>query len=862
MSDLQRPLDARTTSRPVARLFVPGAVLAACALLVPGASLALAGHSAVLAHPVVSQDRLDELTSFVDRQLAEAVSDDPGLLWERAVGLRAAADALGSGQVDAILDGRLAAALEPGAQLLAVAARAQGEGADLKLLAEKLVALVDGSNERVAVVAAEMLAKRLFAAAYARPERLELAGRLLVLAKNPELGAHVRVATAQSAHFLGSTTEKRSAREILQDFLDSTRPEVRGYAALALAATGESIAGRLQLELDALSRLPGDSARLAEAYMRIEDMRRVSERRVSDMQRRMNENLLPDELSRFQDVLDMIERRHLDGKRFDRGQLVDAAMNGMLHLLDEHSTYLSPDSFAKFIGELEAEYGGIGAYVQIDPSDNLFTITRPIYSGPAYRAGLQSDDKIVRIGDWPTLGHPSEEVIKRLKGEPGTDVELYIWRRGMDVGKIDRPDETMIHVIERQAIHVPAVQADMLPGGVALIELTTFSRGVGAELAATAERMLEGGATSFVIDLRRNSGGLLSEAVEVANVFLPRGTPVVHTEYREGPRQTLSTRRDAVVPADVPVAVLISRFTASASEIVAGALQDHERAVLVGKRSFGKGSVQNLLPLENSPEDRWIDANNNGLYDAWEKIEVDHDGDGEFDFAPRVKLTIARYLLPSGRSIHREVDTDGTILSDGGVRPDIEVDEDRIEGWRWSEMRRVRDELRLPREYADTHWEANRELFAELARTDFHDPDLWPDFDELYLSNKTALSREDLRSLLRAEVRRRVQDERGAAFPLGDFQEDSQVQSAIEQVYERAGKDWSQVREFAASFADPAAAGADDEQDGLLARVAADRALERLLDRLRASREQGLGPEEISELIALIEARADSSTEH
>jgi len=796
-----------------------------------------------------------ELTAFVERQLAEASSDDPGSLWERALALRAAADALESGEVDALLDARLAAALDPAAELLAVAARAQGDAPDLPALAERLVTLVSEAEPPVAESAAGMLAKRLFAAAYPRPERLEVAGRLLAIAEDAGEVPRVRVAAAQSAHYLGGGTERRRAKDLLSEFLRSTQPSVRGHAALALAWAGESVTGTLFQELDALSRLPGPNGRLAEAYLRFDDEVRVNRRRLSDMQKRLNESLLPDDLSRFQDVLDMIETRHLDGGRFERDDLVDAALNGMLRLLDEHSSYFSPDAFSKFIGELEAEYGGIGAYVQVDPVDNLFTITRPIYSGPAYDAGLQSDDKIVRVGDWPTLGHPADEVIKRLKGQPGTDVELYIWRRGMDADLIDRPTEDMLHRITRARIQVPAVQADLLPDGVALIELTTFSRGVGAELEEVCAQMLDRGATSIIIDLRRNSGGLLSEAVEVAEVFLPAGLPVVHTEYRDGPRQTLETRRPASVPDDVPVAVLIGRFTASASEIVAGALQDHERAVLVGKRSFGKGSVQNLLPLENSPEDRWRDENNNGLFDAWETITVDHDNDGEFDFAPRVKLTIARYLLPSGRSIHREVDSDGTILSEGGVRPDVEVDPDLIEGWRWTELRRVRDDLRVPRTYVDARWDEHRELFTRLAATDLHDPNLWPDFDEVYRSTSSALSREDLRGLLRSEVRRRVQDERGAAFPLGDFQEDSQVQVAIVELYERAGRSWSEVPEYAASVS--ADEAADDGEEDLLARVAADRALERLLDRLRAAGDAGLDAEQVREMIELIEARAE-----
>jgi carboxyl-terminal processing protease len=833
--------------RPLHLLIGSGAAAALFAGLTLGAA-----PVALLAPTAIHQ--ADELTDFVARQLDGALSEDPALLWERALSLRAAADAFGGSRVDAELDRRLAGALEPSAELLAIAARAQGEGAALPKLAERLLVLVRDRNERVGASAADLLSKRAFGAAYARPERLVLAGQLLAAAQSADLAPRARISAAQSAHYLGGGTEKRSAREVLLAFIESTQPEVRGLAALALASTGEVVTGRLQIELTALSKLPGVSARLADAYLRLEDVRRVGESSLAEAQKRLSEQVLPEDLARIQDVLDMIAKRHLDGERFSRELLVDAAMNGMLRLLDEHSSYMSPDTYAKFMGELEAEYGGIGAYVQIDPNDNIFTITRPIYSGPAYRAGLQSDDKIVRIGDWPTLGQTSDDIIKRLKGQPGTNVELYIWRRGMDVDLIERPTADMKQVIERQFIHVPAVQWELLPGGVGQIEITTFSRGVGAELDAAARELLAQGATSLVIDLRRNSGGLLSEAVEVANVFLGKGLPIVHTEYRVGSRQTLSTRRDATIPADVPLAVLTSRFTASASEIVAGALQDHGRAVIVGQRSFGKGSVQNMLPLENSPEDRFEDENRNGVFDTWEKITIDHDSDGQFDFAPRVKLTIARYLLPSGRSIHREIEPDGTLLSEGGVEPDVTVEGETIEGWRWMEIRRVRDELRVPRNYADARWAEHRELFARLARTDLGDASAWPDFDEVFAATPSTLSRDDLRDMLRDEIRRRVQDERGAAFPLGDFQEDVELQRAIQALAERSGKEWRAVPEFDATFRnlDPEA-----QSHELLARISAENTLEKLLLRLQAARENGADAAEIAELIELIETRAD-----
>ena len=533
---------------------------------------------------------------------------------------------------------------------------------------------------------------------------------------------------------------------------------------------------------------------------------------------------------------------------------MEAAIDGMLQWMDQHSSYLSSDSFAKFYQDLEAEYGGIGAYVNENPDTGLFTIVRPIYSGPAYKANLRSDDAIVRIDDWPTLGKPVDEIIKHLKGQPGTTVKLYIWRRGMDGELIDRPTEDMIVEVERQQIEIPAGAWQLLPGKVGMVELSTFSRVAMKGLRDSILEMQDQGMKALVLDMRRNSGGLLTQAREVADLFLPKGKVVVSQESRlnEEP-DVLRTRFPALVDENLPVVILTSRFTASAAEIVAGALRDHGRATLVGRRTFGKGSVQQLLPVDDAVEDQWDDQDGDNIWDPWEPIVVDHDGDGEVDYAPRVKLTIARYRLPSGESIHRELDSEGSLLSAGGIEPDHEIRMPSIESWRYREQRRVlgSDELR---DYVDAQWDEHHQLFEHLAVNDGKDPDRYPDFSRLMVDLETTLPRDDVRRMLREELRRRVQDERGQEFPFGDYVQDVQVQKAIQVALQELGEDVEDVTEYGLVF-DLESAGSDDDDELAILRPDSPD-LHRASALIREARDGGasLSREELDQLLELIDS--------
>ncbi|MCZ6596501.1 MAG: S41 family peptidase, partial [Planctomycetota bacterium] len=630
-------------------------------------------------------------------------------------------------------------------------------------------------------------------------------------------------------------------------------PELRALGALGLAAAREEIYGKLRTELERLARLPNEHGALASSYLENERQREHNDRTIKELLTRLAEDgeTMPKSLRDFVAVMKMIENHHLEGDRVSERDLIEAALGGMLRYMDEHSSFLSGESYGKFLLDLEAEYGGIGAYVGMDPNTGLFTINRPIYSGPAYRAGLVTDDRIVRIGDWPTIGKNIEDIIKRLKGKPATEVKLYVWRRGMDPDLIERPNEEMALVLKREAIQIPAVAWQMLPGGIGMVELSTFSRNVHEELAATFAHMKdEKNMRALIFDLRRNSGGLLTEARNVADLFLPRGERVVTTEGFGRP-EPHHTYRGVAIPEDMPIVVLVSRYTASASEIVAGALKDHGRATILGEKTFGKGSVQQLMPVLGVEEDEYEDKNGNHRWDQWEPITVDHDGDGEVDYAPRVKLTIARYLLPSGRSIHREFDEEGNVISEGGIEPDVEVRNPLIESWRYNERWRLGREERVARDYVAEHWDENRELFRQLAVNDYKDASLYPDFDAFMAGLDTTLPRGDVRMLLRNEVRRRIQDDRGAEFPPGDYVEDYQVQRAIEVALKNFDDSPERYEEYKRTFL-----GDEEIDDAHLVAVDFQR-LERMRDAAALIRDIQDGnveasPEKLAELLRIL----------
>jgi carboxyl-terminal processing protease len=315
-------------------------------------------------------------------------------------------------------------------------------------------------------------------------------------------------------------------------------------------------------------------------------------------------------LDLFVEVLNRVEQNYVDPVKPEK--LIEGALKGMLHDLDPYSQYLDASAYANLENVTTGTFGGIGVVMSV--RDDYPTVISPIEGTPAYRAGIRSGDVFVKIDGRSAAGLSIDEAADRLRGEKGTRVTVTVVRAGED-GEHDV-------TIERDVIVTNSVPyAFAVDSGVGYLRLASFSEKSGAEVRAALEKLRAAGAKSVVLDLRSNPGGLLSQAVDVAQQFLPKGQLVVYTRGRASTPEQRFFTTEAGAESRWPVVVLIDAGSASASEIVAGALQDLDRALVVGQTSFGKGSVQTVYPLQ--------------------------------DKRTALKLTVARYYTPSGRSIHR-----------------------------------------------------------------------------------------------------------------------------------------------------------------------------------------------------------------
>ena len=326
------------------------------------------------------------------------------------------------------------------------------------------------------------------------------------------------------------------------------------------------------------------------------------------------------QLQKFSRVMEMVRRAYV--KDVSDEELIDGALSGMLSSLDPHSTYMDKDMYKQMTVETKGEFGGLG--IEIAAAEGGIRIVSPIEDTPADRAGVKAGDLIIKIDDELARGMSLAEGVKKMRGKPGTSIVLTIFRKGNDA-----PLEIKI---VRAVIKVKSVKSDMLSPGYAYLRITQFQERTASLLKKQIKELQKrasGKLTGAVLDLRNNPGGLLNQAVEVSDMFLDKGN-IVSTKSRAGKNLSFDARRGDVLNG-LPLIVLINHGSASASEIVSGALQDHHRAVLVGTKSFGKGSVQSVVPL--------------------------NDGTA-------IKITTALYYTPSGRSIQAT-----------GIDPDIEVEQ-------------------------------------------------------------------------------------------------------------------------------------------------------------------------------------------
>ncbi len=322
----------------------------------------------------------------------------------------------------------------------------------------------------------------------------------------------------------------------------------------------------------------------------------------------------------FGEVLEKINKEYVE--EINQSESMDSAINGLLQSLDPYSAYMSPEIFNEMQTETSGKFGGLG--IEVGMESGVVKVISPIDDTPASRAGLKAGDYIVKIDNIQVQGKTLSEAVDLMRGPVGSGIELTVRRRG--------EKKALNFTIIREIIQIQSVKADVLNKNIGYLRLTSFNENSGKQIEKEIKNLEKNkDITSYILDLRNNPGGLLSQAIKISDFFLNNGE-IVSTKSRKKSENRKWFASNGDLTNGKTLVVLINYGSASASEIVAGALKDHKRAILLGANSYGKGSVQSIIPLKN-------------------------DG--------AIRLTVAKYYLPSGKSI-----------SEVGVSPDIEIDEE------------------------------------------------------------------------------------------------------------------------------------------------------------------------------------------
>ncbi len=627
----------------------------------------------------------------------------------------------------------------------------------------------------------------------------------------------VKTTLAKTLFAIGDAAHKQRARDELKQLLKSEEREIRVKGALALAEIGDFDSARTVLY--EIQDDPTDEGRLARAMVKMERQSRyydAAQERLLQAGKTGKPAGEADGFATLEEIIEIVQSEHINGEWY-KGKdglqkLIAEASKGLLNSLDRHSVYFTPDEYEKWLLDLQRSYAGIGAYV--DTIGDRFTITRPIYSGPAYKAGLRSDDQIWEVNGWETFGQPRQAIIDRLKGPPGTEVKIKVFRTGWK--------DTRDFAITRQEINIPSVYSELFPGNIGYVEVQTFAEKTFEELETELRSLEARGAKGFVVDLRYNPGGYLRAAINIVGEFMGPDKLVVYTEGRHAPadrRDYVTDRRARAHTGEL--VLLVNDRSASAAEILAGTLQHYKRAEIVGETTFGKGTVQNQFVLQTQQGERWEDADGNGLWDPGEKFD-DANKNGKFDYGAMFKLTTQRYFLPDGKCVHSEVDQNGSLVKKGGVDPDKVVKfEGGVPPWKEEELANL-VQKNVFSDYVKQHMPGNEDLFVKLAEGDGQDTSRWPDFDAFYASLNTHIDKNEIRRFLRLSARDAAPDVRGRAFPgngfFGDYQEDNQLQCGIVELLKKLGTDPASVPEYAAfatkSFDAPTAKAKEETKEG------------------------------------------------
>ena len=334
-----------------------------------------------------------------------------------------------------------------------------------------------------------------------------------------------------------------------------------------------------------------------------------------------SENDIYKKIDLFGEVLEKINKEYVD--EINQSESMDSAINGLLQSLDPYSAYMSPEIFNEMQTETSGKFGGLG--IEVSMESGVVKVISPIDDTPASRAGIKAGDYIVKINETQVQGKSFSEAVELMRGPVGSGIELTVRRRG--------EKKALKFSIVREIIQIQSVKSDLLEKNIGYIRLTSFNENSSSQIKKNKLKNLKEikNVKAYILDLRNNPGGLLSQAIKISDFFLDNGE-IVSTKSRKSSENRKWFAKKGDLINGKTLIVLINYGSASASEIVAGALQDHKRAVLLGENSFGKGSVQSIIPLKNEGA---------------------------------IRLTIAKYYLPSGKSI-----------SEVGVSPDIEISEE------------------------------------------------------------------------------------------------------------------------------------------------------------------------------------------
>jgi carboxyl-terminal processing protease len=322
----------------------------------------------------------------------------------------------------------------------------------------------------------------------------------------------------------------------------------------------------------------------------------------------------------FGEVLEKINKEYVD--EIDQSKGMDSAINGLLQSLDPYSSYMSPETFKLIQTETSGKFGGLG--IEVSMESGVVKVITPIDDTPASKAGIKAGDYIVKINNTQVQGKSLSEAVDLMRGLVGSSIELTVRRRGVK--------KALTFNVKREIIEVQSVKSDLLEDNIGYIRLTSFNDNSSEQIKKQIEKLKKNiNINSFILDLRNNPGGLLSQAIRISDFFLENGEIVSTKSRKKSENRKWFAKKGDIIQGKTLI-VLINYGSASASEIVAGALKDHKRAIILGENSYGKGSVQSIIPLKNKGA---------------------------------IRLTVAKYYLPSGKSI-----------SEVGVRPDIEVSEE------------------------------------------------------------------------------------------------------------------------------------------------------------------------------------------